>query len=73
VVLVQVAVPSRERIPLYEELRHQVSELVGEINGEFGTPEWTPVVYMRRGIARSELVALYAAADVGWVTPCGTG
>jgi trehalose 6-phosphate synthase/phosphatase len=73
VVLVQVAVPSRERIPLYEELRHEVSELVGEINGEFGTPHWTPVVYMRRGIARSDLVALYAAADVGWVTPLRDG
>jgi trehalose 6-phosphate synthase/phosphatase len=73
VVLVQVAVPSRERIPRYEELRHEVSELVGEINGDFGTPDWTPVVYMRRGIARSELVALYAAADVGWVTPLRDG
>ena len=72
-VLVQVAVPSRERIPLYEELRHEVSELVGEINGEFGTPDWTPIVYMRRGINRSELVALYAAADVGWVTPLRDG
>jgi trehalose 6-phosphate synthase/phosphatase len=73
VVLVQVAVPSRERIPQYEELRHRVSELVGEVNGEFGTPDWTPVVYMRRGIPRSELVALYAAADVGWVTPLRDG
>jgi trehalose 6-phosphate synthase/phosphatase len=72
-VMVQVAVPSRERIPLYEELRHEVSELVGEINGEFGNPQWTPVVYMRRGISRPELVALYAAADVGWVTPLRDG
>jgi trehalose 6-phosphate synthase/phosphatase len=28
---------------------------------------------MRRGIGRSELVALYAAADVGWVTPLRDG
>ena len=69
----QVAVPSRERIPEYERLRHEVSDLVGEVNGEFGRPEWTPVVYMRRGISRSELVALYAAADVGWVTPLRDG
>ena len=73
VTLVQVAVPSRERIPEYELLRREVSELVGEVNGEFGRPEWTPVVYMRRGISRSELVALYAAADVGWVTPLRDG
>ena len=29
---------------------------MGEVNGEFGTPEWTPVVYIRRAISRSELV-----------------
>src|SRR5262245_11176648 len=69
VVLVQIAVPSRERIPLYAQLRRQVNELVGEINGALGTPDWTPVVYIRRAITRSELVALYAAAHVGWVTP----
>ena len=31
-------------------------ELVGEVNGEFGQTDWTPIVYMRRGISRSELV-----------------
>jgi trehalose 6-phosphate synthase/phosphatase len=69
VVLVQVAVPSRERIPRYKEQRRAVSELVGEINGDLGTPDWTPVVYIRRSISRAQLVALYAVADVGWVTP----
>ena len=46
---------------------------MGEVNGEFGTPDWTPVVYIRRAISRSELVALYAAAEVGWVTPLRDG
>jgi trehalose 6-phosphate synthase/phosphatase len=69
VVLIQVAVPSRERIPLYKQLHREVNELVGEINGSFGAPDWTPVVYIRRAISRAELVALYAASDVGWVTP----
>ena len=63
VVLVQVAVPSREGIPLYEKLRKQVNGMVGELNGDFGTASWTPVVYIHRGIPRAELVALYAAAD----------
>ena len=73
VVLIQVAVPSRERIPEYASLRQEVSELVGETNGEFGNPHWTPIVYMRRGISRAELVALYSAAAVGWVTPLRDG
>jgi trehalose 6-phosphate synthase/phosphatase len=69
VLLVQVAVPSRELIPRYKRLGREVNQLVGEINGSFGTPDWTPIIYIRRAVSRSELVALYAASDVGWVTP----
>jgi trehalose 6-phosphate synthase/phosphatase len=71
--LVQIAVPSRERIGRYRELKEQVNGLVGEINGQFGTPDWTPVVYIRRSVARADLVALYAFADLGWVTPLRDG
>ena len=71
--LVQVAVPSRERIFSYDALRREVNELVGEINGSFSTPDWTPVVYIHRGISRPELVALYSMADVAWVTPLRDG
>ncbi len=73
VVLIQIAPPSRERIEGYRELRREVNELVGEINGEFGTPHWTPVVFIRRGVSRPELVALYAAAEVCWVSPLRDG
>jgi len=73
VALVQVAVPSRERIGRYRELRSTVNEMVGEINGDFGTPDWTPVVYIRRSVKRSELVALYAISDLAWVTPLCDG
>jgi len=73
VTLVQVAVPSRERVPAYAALRREVAELVGEVNGEFGTPDWQPVVYLRRAIDKPELAALYAAADVAWVGPVRDG
>jgi trehalose 6-phosphate synthase/phosphatase len=73
VVMVQVGVPSREVIPKYKALRKSVDELVGKINGEFSTPEWTPIVYIRRGVPKSELAALYAASDVALVTPLRDG
>jgi trehalose 6-phosphate synthase/phosphatase len=73
VVLVQVAVPSRETIPNYAQLRQEVSELVGDLNGDYGTAAWTPVVFIRRAISRAQLVALYVSADVGWVTPLRDG
>ena len=73
VTLIQVAVPTREHVPAYQELRREVSELVGEIVGEFATPEWNPIVYLRRSVPRGELAAYYAAADVAWVSPLRDG
>ena len=73
VTLLQIAVPSRERVPAYAELRSEVAELVGEVNGDFGTPEWQPVIYIRRSVNKPELAALYSAADVAWVGPLRDG
>jgi len=67
VVLIQIAVPTREGIDTYQDLRTEVNRLVGEINGKIGTPDWTPLVYINRSIERAELVALYKLADVCWV------
>lgn len=73
VVLLQVAVPSRENIESYQELTSEVHQLITEINGIFGTQDWVPIVYIYRGISRSELVALYRFAAVGWVSPLRDG
>jgi trehalose 6-phosphate synthase/phosphatase len=73
VILIQIAVPTREKIGTYQDLRTEVNRLVGEINGKFGTPEWTPVVYINRSIKRAELVRLYKLADVCWVGPLRDG
>lgn len=67
IILIQIAVPTREAIDTYQELRAEANRLVGEINGKLGTPEWTPLVYINRSIERSELVGLYKLADVCWV------
>ncbi len=67
VILIQIAVPTREGIDTYQHLRTEVNRLVGEINGKLGTPEWTPLVYINRSIDRTELVGLYKLADVCWV------
>ncbi len=73
VAMLQIAVPSRENIGSYQTLRSEVHELISEINGEYGTPDWVPVIYIHRGISRSELVAVYQFADVAWVSPLRDG
>ena len=64
VVLVQVAVPSRQDVEEYQNLRAVVNELVGRINGKFATIEFIPIHFMHKSISIQELVALYAVSDV---------
>ena len=64
VVLVQVAVPSRQDVEEYQNLRASVNELVGRINGRFGTVEFMPIHFMHRSVDFEELCALYAVSDV---------
>jgi alpha,alpha-trehalose-phosphate synthase [UDP-forming] len=71
--LLQIVVPSREDISSYSELRTRIERMVEEVNGEFGLPGWTPILYMHRCLDREELAGLYAAADVALVTPLKDG
>ena len=71
--VLQVAVPTREEIPDYAEMRDEVDRLVGQLNGRFGKPGFTPFTYMYRSLPQEELVACYRAADVMLVTPLCDG
>jgi trehalose 6-phosphate synthase len=72
-VLVQIAVPSRERCERYTEERRRVEQLVSEINHEFASVGRNVVQYLYRNHSLEELVALYRAADVMVVTPWRDG
>lgn len=71
--LVLICVPSRTSVASYRQLKRQVDELVGRINGKFGSPGWTPVWYLYRGFATEELLSFYLSADVAMVTPIRDG
>ena len=71
--LVQVAVPSRGGVGAYARFRHEVNALVGRINGDLGSPNWTPVHYLHRSVPTHTLLALYRAADAMLVTPVRDG
>ena len=70
---VQVAVPSREQVPAYQQLRIDIEQIVGRINGEYGEPGWAPVSYLYRTVPFEELIAYYVASDVMLVTPLRDG
>jgi trehalose 6-phosphate synthase len=72
-VLVQVAVPSRERVENYRLLRDKVEREVGGMNGEYGRLGVPAVHYLNQSFDQVELAALYRAADVMVVTPLRDG
>ncbi|GAB7024349.1 alpha,alpha-trehalose-phosphate synthase (UDP-forming) [Salidesulfovibrio brasiliensis] len=70
---IQIAVPSREDVDEYRDLRDEIELLVGRVNGEFSIPGWVPVHYHYRGLPQRELASYYAAADIALVTPLRDG
>jgi trehalose 6-phosphate synthase len=73
VVLVQVAVPSRQDVEEYQNLRAVVNELVGRINGKFGTIEFMPIHFLHQSVSFEELTALYAVSDACLVSSTRDG
>lgn len=71
--MVQLAVPSRQDVEEYQNLRSTVNELVGRINGRFGTVEFMPIHFMHKSLNFDELCALYAVSDVCLVTSTRDG
>lgn len=72
-VFVQVAVPSRERVEHYRNLRDDIERLVGRLNGDLGRIGRPAISYLHTSYPREEMAALYRAADVMVVTPYRDG
>lgn len=73
VMLVQVAVPSRQSVEEYQQLQTVVNELVGRINGKYGNVEFMPIHFMHKSVSFEELVSLYAVADACLVSSTRDG
>jgi trehalose 6-phosphate synthase/phosphatase len=73
VTLIMLVVPSRIGIADYEGMKKRIEELVGKINGRFGTISWTPIIYQYRALPFPSLAAMYAMSHVALVTPLRDG
>jgi trehalose 6-phosphate synthase len=71
--MVQIAAPSRTRIPSYLELQRRVAETVERINQRFQTPQWKPVLLIERQCSHEEVERWYRASDLCLVTSLHDG
>lgn len=68
-----IVAPSRVEVAAYENLRREITELVGEINGRYGTISWMPVWFMFQSFSQENLIAFYRHSEVLLVTPLRDG
>jgi trehalose 6-phosphate synthase len=71
--MVQIAAPSRTRIPSYANLRREVAETVERINLRFQTAAWKPILFIERQCSHAEVDQWYRAASVCLVTSLHDG
>lgn len=67
------AVPSGETSESFFNLKSQVDELVGRINGNYGTITWTPVRYLNQDFTMDERIDLYSLSDIALILPLRDG
>jgi trehalose 6-phosphate synthase/phosphatase len=72
-VFIQIAVPSRVYVREYQQIKQEIDEAVGRINGRYSQEGWTPIHYLYRGFPLEELIAYYKAADFALVNSLRDG
>lgn len=70
---VQVAAPSRTKIPRYRQLDERVQALVAEINAKWSNGAYRPIVLLRAHHEPTAVFRFYRAADVCYISSLHDG
>jgi trehalose 6-phosphate synthase len=70
---VQLAAPSRTRIPQYQQLTETVEQSAHRINERFGTESYQPLILWREHHEPSRVYRYYRAADLCYVSSLHDG
>jgi glucosylglycerol-phosphate synthase len=68
-----VCVPAASEMTVYDELKVQIEQIAGRINGRWAQVGWTPLQFFFRSLPFDEVVSYYAMADVMWITALRDG
>ncbi|WP_454599444.1 alpha,alpha-trehalose-phosphate synthase (UDP-forming) [Qipengyuania sp. SM2507] len=72
-VFIQIAPPSREDVDSYKQIRAELEQKAGQINGARSEVDVVPIRYVNRGYSHAELFGFFRAAKIGLVTPLRDG
>jgi trehalose 6-phosphate synthase/phosphatase len=71
--LLQIAAPSRSRLPAYRQTQAEAEALAGSINQRFGRADWRPVILVPRHHEPEQVFTLFRAADLCLVSSLHDG
>lgn len=71
--LVNICTPPAEGMKIYDNIKLELEQAVGRINGQYGNMNWTPVRLFFRSIPFEEILVYYAVANIAWITPLRDG
>jgi trehalose 6-phosphate synthase len=72
-VMMQFAPPTRTGVRTYDDIRTELEQAAGRINGRFAQTDWVPIRYLNKGVARKPLMGMFRIATTGLVTPVRDG
>lgn len=68
VTLMLVVVPSRTKVSHYQQLKKDIDEEVGRINGRYSSLDWSPIWYLSQKFSQEELIDFYQQSTVLLIT-----
>ena len=69
----QIASPSRESVPKYQQFSADLTKEAERINNKFKTKTWQPIILLKKHHSHEELSPLFKVADVCMVTSLHDG
>lgn len=70
---IQIAAPTRTEVPSYQQMKEQIDQAVGRINGALSQDNWVPIHYYYRSFPLDEVLPYFMIANVAMVTPLRDG
>ena len=70
---IQIAPTTRSGVRAYDDIRNNLEQATGRINGKFADIDWVPIRYLNRAFDRPTLMGFVREANVGLVTPIRDG
>ncbi|MGK9118382.1 glucosylglycerol-phosphate synthase [Olivibacter jilunii] len=73
VALINICTPPSQGMKIYDQVRDELNQAIGEINGKYATMDWLPIQYFYRSLPFDEVVTYYGISDIAWITPLRDG